>query len=395
MTAMRVQGFAVAAIGLVCAGCGTRWSVTVTEVPSPAASHGSSEPQLTTFKDRAILSWIETDGDATSLKYARRTDTGWSAPQTVASGDDWFVNWADVPSVVQFDDDRLAAHWLEHSGDSDGYDVELSISGDGGRSWTTPTTPHRDGTPTEHGFASLYPFPGGGLGVVWLDGRSGDGMSVRAAAFDADGRERSESLIDDRACECCPTAVAVSGDTVVAAYRNHEAEEVRDIYVSRLANGTWTAPAPVHNDDWRIDACPINGPALAADGANVAVAWFNARTDQGHAFVAFSSDHGGTFGAPIGVDDRSALGRVDVEWLPDGTAAVSWIEYADGRGQIRVRRVTRSGGRSPSTTVAGVGAGRTSGYPRMTRAGRELLFAWTETRDGASRVRTAAAPVGR
>ena len=97
------------------------------------------------------------------------------------------------------------------------------------------------------------------------------------------------------------------------------------------------------------------------------------------------------FGAPVRVDDVSALGRVDVELLPDGAAIVSWIEVADKRSEFRIRRVDRSGQRSPSTSVAGINANRSSGYPRMARRGNELVFAWTDTEAVGSRVRTATA----
>ena len=69
---------------------------------------------------------------------------------------------------------------------------------------------------------------------------------------------------------------------------------------------------PVHNDNWQIAACPVNGPALNAMGRRVAIAWFSAKGDQGHSFVAFSSDAGKSFTAPIPLDDASALGRVDI-----------------------------------------------------------------------------------
>jgi len=112
--------------------------------------------------------------------------------------------------------------------------------------------PHHDGTRTEHGFASLFDT-GGGLGLIWLDGRSmtpgagpdddgtGD-MSLRAAHFDRGWKQLSESAVDLRVCECCPTAAAVSTDGPIIAYRNRSADEVRDIYVSpihrRCVDGT-------------------------------------------------------------------------------------------------------------------------------------------------------------
>jgi hypothetical protein len=393
MTTVQRPWLVVLGFALACAGCSPPWNPQIADLASPAAADNSSEPQLTTFRGRAILSWIERDGETATLKFSERSGTGWSAAQVVGSGDDWFVNWADVPSVIRVSDTLLAAHWLQSNGpDPEGYDVRLTLSRDGGKTWSPATTPHHDGTPTEHGFASLYPALDGGVGLVWLDGRAGETMAIRSATFANDGVQKSEAVVHDQVCECCPTAAAVTAEGVLAAYRNLADNNVRDIYVARSSGSNrdqWSKPSPVHNDDWRIDACPVNGPAVSADGQRVALAWFNAKVDQGHVFVAFSQDAGKTFGNPTRVDDASALGRVDVELLEDGSAAVAWIEYADGRSQFRIRRVDTAGSLSPSTVVSSLASGRASGYPRLARAGRELLFAWTESQDGKTRVRTA------
>lgn len=82
---------------------------------------------------------------------------------------------------------------------------------------------------------------------------------------------------------------------------------------------------------------------------------------------------------PIRLDDTSALGRVDAALLSDGSAMATWIEFADGKAQFRMRRVTPSGERGQATTVAGLSANRASGYPRMARFADELIFAWTES----------------
>lgn len=379
------------------------WLLTVAPLPSPAAT-GSAQPQLNVQGNRLLLSWIERSGDLATLKFSDRTETGWSEPREVAKGSDFFVNWADVPSVVRLADGSLSAHWLQKSGPGTyAYDVRLAFSTDDGRTWSAPTSPHHDGTQTEHGFASLFQAPGAGLGLIWLDGRAmkemkpgdhgdmnGGAMSVRAAVFDRKGIQVSETRVDDRVCECCPMAAAVTSEGPIVAFRNRTEDEIRDIYISRLVAGRWTEPQPVHRDNWRIAACPVNGPALSASGRNVVIAWFSAANGQGRVFAAFSGDAGQTFSAPIRIDDETALGRVDVELLPDGSAAVSWIEFAHQRSQFRIRRVDGSGSRSESLSVAGISANRSSGYPRMARAGSELVFAWTDTQDG-SYVRTASA----
>jgi len=377
------------------------WSLRVTPLTSPATGD-SAEPQLTVRGDRVVLSWVESSGDRATLKFAERTPDGWSQARTVSSGTNFFVNSADVPSVVRLADGSLAAHWLQVTSEAedDAYDVRLSFSKDDGRTWSTSKTPHHDGKPVQHGFASLFQAPGqNGLGLLWLDGREmkseGHGnmgnMTLRAATFTRSGTQASETRVGDRVCECCPTAVAETADGPIVAFRNRTQDEIRDIYVSRFVGGIWSKPAAVHDDHWKINACPVNGPALSARGRNVAIAWFTATGDKGHVFAAFSSDSGKTFGAPIAIEDAGAEGRVGVELLATGSAIVSWIEFADQRSQFRIRQIDPSGARTESINVASNGASRASGYPRMAVRGDELLFAWTDPSGYESQVKTAAA----
>jgi hypothetical protein len=218
-------------------------------------------------------------------------------------------------------------------------------------------------------------------------------MSLRSATFGTDRTQLSEVLVDGRVCECCPTAAAVTSDGVIVAYRNRSPEEVRDIYVSRLQNGKWSEGVAVHNDNWRIAACPVNGPALSARDRSVAIAWFTIKNDQGQAFAAFSNDAGRSFGAPIRLDDGGSLGRADIELLPDGSAVASYIEAGTERPQFRLRRVEPSGSRSAPVMAAGIEGNRPSGSPRIALHGQELVLAWIEREEGALRVKTAAAKV--
>lgn len=393
-------------------------SLTPRAVATPAAAN-SAQPQLSVSSRGVLLSWVERSGDVATLKFSERTSSGWSPAKTIASGKDWFVNWADVPSALRLPSGAIVAHWLQKSGpDTYAYDVRLSHSTDDGKTWSASYLPHHDGSKTEHGFASLFPM-GEGFGLVWLDGRAmksgGEGhdghgsgaMSVRFGQFEPSTRpdessaslrpgksfkQIAETAVDTRVCECCPTAAAVTAEGVITAFRNRSDDEIRDNYVARLANGKWTTPQAVFNDNWKIAACPVNGPALSANGRTVAMTWFTVKQEQGQAYLAFSTDAGATFGKPIRVDDGGSLGRVDVELLPDGAALATWIEFADQRAQFRARRIDKNGTRSTAVTVAGIAGSRSSGYPRAAIANGEVVFAWTESADGGGlQVRTAAA----
>ena len=408
MRTLTLFAFTVALLVTCTTAGATQGAATIAPQALTSPATGSSaQPQLSVSSRGVLLSWIERSGDLATLKFAERTASGWTESRTVASGRDWFVNWADVPSVMRLPSGTLVAHWLQKSGpDTYAYDVRLSYSQDEGRTWSPSFIPHHDGTKTEHGFASLFPL-GDGLGAIWLDGRNmkpaaghdehggGGVMTVHFARFDKNWKQVEESAVDARVCECCPTAVTVTSEGVIAAFRDRSASEIRDIYTSRLVNGKWSEPAAVHADGWKIAACPVNGPALSASGRNVAASWFTVKGDQGQAYLAFSADAGRTYGAPIRVDDGGSLGRVDVALTPDGGAAVAtWIEFAEQRSQFRARRIGRDGTRSAPVTITGLASGRASGYPRMAMTGRELVFAWTESgAGGAMQVKTATAPL--
>ncbi len=392
------------------------WPLQIEPLAGPAAAD-SGQPQLSVSPRGVLLSWVERAGAKATLRFAERTTSGWMSARTVASGANWFVNWADVPSVLRLADGTLVAHWLQKSGsDTYAYDVRLSRSSDDGRTWTPSFVPHSDSTQTEHGFASLFEMPGKGLGLVWLDGRAmkggheGDGeMSLRFGTFDRRWKQTAETALDTRVCECCPTAVAITADGPIVAYRDRTSQEVRDISITRLERppgralrtprtfpgptDQWTGPATVHNDDWRINACPVNGPSLSARGRTVVVGWFTARDNQPKSFAAFSIDAGRTFGQPIRLDDEGSLGRVDVELLPDGSAAAAYVEFANQQADFRVRRITRDGSTSRPLVVSKVAGNRTSGYPRMAIHKDELVFAWTDRATG-SQVKAAVARVG-
>ena len=362
------------------------WAPTVQPVESPAGP-ASAQPFLTASSRGVVLSWFESVQGHSILKFASRTAGGWSASRTIASGEDFFQNWADVPSVVRMSNGTLAVHWLRrNSAHGAGYDVELATSSDDGQTWSKAISPHHDGTKTQHGFVSLFEMTGGAtpLGLVWLDGRvttpakdpdddAVGEMTLRSARYDASWQQLADDGVDPRVCDCCPTAAASTADGVVVAYRNRSADEIRDIYVTRLADGKWSEPSAVHNDGWKIDGCPVNGPAVSASGRDVAVAWFTAPQEQGHAFVAFSSDSARTFQNPIRVDDEGSFGRVAVVLMPDGSAVVSWIELANRQATFRIRRVGRDGSRSAAVTVVDVGAGRGTSYPRMVRGDRVVV----------------------
>jgi len=204
-------------------------------------------------------------------------------------------------------------------------------------------------------------------------------MRLAVARWTRDGVvPGAESILDERTCDCCQTAAAVTARGPVILYRDRTGNETRDISVRRLVDGQWTTSVPLHTDDWMIDACPVNGPAISADGDKVAAVWFTGARDTAKVQLVFSRDAGATFGDPVRIDGGTPAGRVDVELLASGDAVVTWIERTGkATSEVRARLVRADGSAEPPLTVAKLSVGRASGFPRMTRKGHNLALAWT------------------
>jgi hypothetical protein len=323
----------------------------------------------------------------------------------VVERDDLFVNWADSPSVIRLADGSLAAHWLQRSGDeSYAYDVRIARSMDGGQNWSMTVAPHDDETPTEHGFATLFPGTAdGSVRAVWLDGRNYADpdadppfMTLRHAEIAPDGTRSFEAVLDSRTCDCCQTSAAALKDDWIVAYRGRTSGEVRDIRVVRTMDGRWTEPKTVADDGWTISACPVNGPAIAARGDDVAVAWFTAASDSARVQLAFSSDGGRSFDTPIRVAGPGAigrpLGRVDLALTGSGIALVSWLHDRDGSAALMLAALSSSGDRDMAVVESRIDGGRATGFPRLALDANGALLAWTQPGEP-SRIRLVRVPL--
>ena len=398
-------------IVLICASCTSKDSygkldLSIEEIPTFSEKGG--EPNLSISSvGEVLLSWVEYKNDSTDvLKFSRLENNTWSRPQVISEGSDWFVNWADFPSLNSYKNSNkfLAAHWLQKS--SDGvydYDVRIAQSSDAGKSWKPSFILHNDKVAAEHGFVSMLPLSNERMLAVWLDGRETKSvlsenhhnhngpMTLRTAEFDIDGNLYNENELDDKVCDCCQTDITLTDKGPLIVYRDRSDEEFRDISYVRKINGNWSEPKLIYRDNWKIAGCPVNGPAIDAIQETAVVAWYTMKNDTPKIQVSFSFNSGDTFEKPIEISSSNSLGRIDVILFDDETAGVSWVDNDEESAEIKFTIIDRTGEIKNEYLISETEASRSSGFPRLVKLKNKLIFAWTHIEDEKTLIKSAIA----
>ncbi len=383
--------------------------------PAPAASQCSNltaAPDGTlhlTYYGPATASASGVEPAARTLWHASLSPgaTAFSSPHAIITTPLLMENWADFASLAVGTDGALTAQWFQNndSGGQHSYSGWFSRSDDGGLTWRTPA-------PLGKEFVALAPLSSGRTLAVWLAStRQHDpsaaprpkrdpnaprpprdpnapyapAMKLMARLLAPDGTSLGDWTVDPDVCTCCQNTVAVlPGDRVFAAYRGHTADEIRDNKFSLfdLKSGTWTAPATLRDDGWKIPACPVNGPAADTRGPALAVAWFTAANGTPRVQSAYSANSARTFTAPVVIDLGRPMGRLETVMLGDQSALIFWMELgtAENAAGIYTRRLWPDSTLSAPQLVAASSSARSSGFPRAAlRPSGQVVLSYTQT----------------
>jgi hypothetical protein len=339
--------------------------------------------------------------DVTSLNWMTLNVEGRPTGQGVISeGSNWFVNWADIPALVVLDNGDWVAFWLERNDPDmpEGYDIRVVRSIDRGKTWSSPMSPHRDGTKTQHGFVSMIADGEDRVLMSWLDGRrAADAaagatshaahdhesapMSLRSAVIDRAGNITREYEIDNRTCSCCQTDMARGNEQKLIVYRDRTEAEIRDISVAINSLGRWEAPSVVHDDQWKIEGCPVNGPAIAANGERGLIFWPTV-TDDKMTLRYVVAD------SPRALSDKPQMRTLPVTQMPSGRVdaiawkdgfLLTWISRARDRPAVDYAYVHPDGRVEAGLSIAEPALrGRATGFPRAASDGKTAIVVWPE-----------------
>ncbi len=331
----------------------------VNSTPGTARVNGEQPPRVTiaggtTAQPHIVVIWTALGSSGTRLLTARSRDGGSSfEPETLVPGRDTAGNrgWEGLAAAG----DRTLAVWLDH----------WQLADRSGQK------PHQHGQATSTAQASA------------------DGVAMAQLSqlyFAPLGGSQAPRAITGGVCYCCKTAIATRGaDAIYLAWRHVYPGNLRDIAFTASADGgrTFAAPIRVSEDQWAINGCPDDGPAMAVDGqGRVHVVWPTVVVERGGTtkgptkalFHAVSID-GRRFGPRTRIPAAGAANHPQLAIASDGSLLVAWDEVVDGARRVAAARgVVRTGRQAVFEARPPAGAGS---YPVAAATPSGVVLAWT------------------
>ena len=354
--------------------------VRVNDVAGDAGGNGEQPPRVVLKKGAIAVVWVSKRQGVAGIRAARSTDGGRTFPAARTISPDGVTGARGWESAAIDDAGVIHAAWLDGRHASPSPAVTRPASAEQAQPSPAAARP------------AVAPKPdasAGGAKHVHGAGHAPMRQDIVHAMW-RDGEAIVETPVADNVCFCCKTGVAAHGSDVFVVWRHLFPGGVRDIAIARSADSgrTFGAPVRVSADDWKIDACPDDGPALAIDGGGaIYVAWptlLQGASPHMAIFETVSRDGGATFSPRTRVDaSETGASHPRIAVSGSGARSIVWDEIA-----AEGRRVMYRG----AGAAVPLAEGGSASYPAIAAAGDGFVVAWTEQAAGRSVVRVVSAP---
>ena len=304
--------------------------------------------------------WIankETAADGQYVVLQMSADGGqtWSAPRRIQSAPEAVsADGENRPKLAFAPDGALYITYTRPLSKPYTGEIRMVRSSDGGQTFLPPATVHANRDLITHRFDSLIVDADGRVYVAWIDkrdmeaGKAGKRKYAGAALYyavssDGGASFKGDYKAADHSCECCRIALALGpAGKPVALWRHVFDSNVRDHALLELAPGGQSGPLQRATfDQWKVDACPHQGPSLAysADGTRHQV-WFNLIGDEGGVFYA-ATDGSGALKTPMKLGSAQAA-HADVA-VQARNVVLAWKQF-DGKSTAILGKSSLDGG---------------------------------------------------
>ncbi|QPK64226.1 exo-alpha-sialidase [Methylomonas sp. LL1] len=265
--------------------------------------------------------------------------------------------------------------------------IRFSRSLDGGKSFSEPVTVNDNQDVISHRFDSLLVGENGEIFIAWLDARDKEKAKTGSAEFlgtslyyawsDDGGKSfHANQLVAPHTCECCRLGTALDLDNLpVVIWRHVFPGGIRDHALIKFEN--WQTPGELRqlsHENWKIDACPHHGPALAIadDGAYHAV-WFSGAESRQGLYYGYSTDQGLTFAGSMHFGGQGAM-HPHLATLGQ-QVAITWLEFDGTNTVVRLLRSSDAGKSWSEPRQVATAAGPAD-YPYLVADRAAIYLSW-------------------
>lgn len=213
---------------------------------------------------------------------------------------------------------------------------------DGGRSWSKPARVNDVEGSAREGLHGMAGGPNGSMCCVWLDLRHGVTEIMASTSMDGGHTWARNVLVyrspEKSVCECCHPAVTYDEHGGIHVQWRNSLGGHRDMFVARSTDGgtTFGEAHKLGRGTWALNACPMDGGAIAVVDGKLTSAWRRDRT-------VFLVDSLQAIERPLGAGEQPWLAATSegpyVAWVtsrgrslqllrPGAEAAIALAEHA-------------------------------------------------------------------
>jgi hypothetical protein len=357
--------------------------------------HGGNALTATPAFDGHGTLWLAR-GMPDRVLVAKSTDLGRTfGPEVSATPGPVDMDWGpDSRPQIMFD--RSGALLLTYAVFRDKHfngAVYFTRSTDGGATFTSPRPITSDGTSQR--FQQLALTSDGRVFAAWLDKRHAAAAiaagkpypgAALAYAWSSDGGQSfgDTHIAFDNTCECCRLAVAIANpDRPVVLFRNIFEGSVRDHAITTFTNSATPGPLRrVSVDNWKIDACPHQGPSLAiAEDGSYHAAWFTDGVARHGLFYARADNDDAPFSEPRALSSPDRQPARSFLLAAGEAVHLVWKEF-DGERTLVRWQASRDSGRRWSSTRTVASTDDASDHPLLIARENRAYLSWLTKTEG-------------
>lgn len=324
------------------------------------------------------------------VNYSADHGKAYSAPVAVnATPEKIAAHGENRPKIALGQRGEIYVSWTQSLNKRYTGNIRFARSVDDGKSFSAPVIVNDNRAEISHRFEALNVDAQGNVLLAWLDKRDQEqarqqgkpylGAALYYTGSDDQGKtfKPNQKLLDN-SCECCRVVAANdSAGLPVILWRHVFGDNIRDhALISFSGVGKPNAAVRVSFDDWKVDACPHHGPALAIDNKNVYhLTWFTNSTKQQGLFYANSKDQGRTLSTPLafgGLDTQAGHAHVLAQ---AAQVTIVWQDFDGTHTRVRLMRSDDSGVSWSAVQTLAQSKGATD-YPFLLADAGSVYVAW-------------------